>query len=327
MKAPLSLIFLAIASLHNSALADPLNKGVNDVRIASGDGLAGYQDIISGKRPAEIDISAKLYLPGTCADQKYPAVIIQHGSGKPNRPFYKDTAQALNGKGIVALVPDSFSARGISSTGKDQSQLSKATRVYDTFAAFRYLQSLGCVDAKRVGITGYSFGGIVSIDSVEKALAEKLGNGYVYKASLPVYPSCQTIFETTKPTNTKVHILVGERDDYTPASYCLDAVKAKKTKGWDIDITIFENAHHGFNYRSKPKKFALWTFGGCGEVYIDDDGYEGSKRYKTSTRDGWKKYARTMAESCGKIGVTVGGSKELAQRTIDFTADFFSSKL
>ena len=327
MKTLSVLIFIATALSCSLASAETLKEGVNNVIIRSGDGLVGYQDIIAGKTPTEIDITAKLYLPNKCEGKKYPAVIIQHGSGSPNYEFYKNTALALNRRGIVALVPNSFSARGISSTGKDQSQLSKATRIYDSFSAFRYLQSLSCVDAKRVGITGYSFGGIISIDSVETALAEKLGNGHVYKATLPVYPSCQATFITTDPTNTHVHILAGEKDDYTPASYCVDFAKVKKTNGWNIDITILENAHHGFNNAGKPQRLESWTFGGCGKLYIDDDGYEFSKKYKVSTRDGWKKYARTMAKSCGKKGVTVGGSKELAQKTIAFTVDFFSSNL
>jgi len=327
LKRIIFLLFIANAFLCGSAFAKTLKQGVNNVKIMSGDGLAGYQDIIIGKRPTKIQISAKLYLPEKCEGKKFPAVIIQHGSGDPTAAFYEDTAQALNEKGIVALVPNSFSARNISSTGKDQSQLSKATRIYDTFSAFGYLQGLDCVDATRVGITGYSFGGIVSLDSVEKVLAEKLGNGYTYKASLPVYPSCQANFTNTKPTNTKVHILVGEKDDYTPASYCVEAVEVKKAKGWDIDITVFKNAHHGFNSVSRPKKFKSWSFGGCGTIYIDDDGYEGSKKYKVSTRDGWKKYVRTMAKSCAKKGVTVGGSEALAKKTIGFTVDFFNRNL
>ena len=154
MKKITVLIFIANVFFCGLAFAETLKQGVNNVKIISGDGLAGYQDIISGKRPTKIQISAKLYLPEKCEGKKFPAVIIQHGSGDPTAAFYEDTAQALNEKGIVALVPNSFSARNMSSTGKHQSQLSKATRIYDTFSAFGYLQGLDCVDATPAGITG-----------------------------------------------------------------------------------------------------------------------------------------------------------------------------
>ena len=311
-----------------TSYSETLTKGINSVSILSGDKLQGYQDIISGKKPKKITIDGKLYLPNKCIKEKLPAVIIQHGSGSPKAPFYADTAKALNSKGIIALVPDSFAKRGISATGKNQGQLSKATRLYDTFSAFRFLRTLDCVDPNRVGVTGYSFGGIISIDSAETKLASKLGDGYIYKASLPVYPSCQNTFKNTESTKTKVHILAASLDDYTPASYCVDSVKLKKTKGWDINITVLDGAHHGFNNSFPPKKMPKsWTFGDCGNILTDDDGFEFSPKYNVSAKDGWKKYIRTMAKSCGRKGVTVGGSPDFVKKTIDFTVNFFTESL
>ena len=318
---------LSILIITNSSFSKNFKKGMNNVVISSGDNLQGYQDIISNKIPKEIKIDGKLYLSDDCKSKKSPAVIIQHGSGSPKSEFYSATAQALNSSGIIALVPDSFKKRGISSTGKNQGQLSKATRLYDTFSAFKFLRNLKCVDPNRVGLTGYSFGGIISIDSVESKLASKLGDGYVYKATLPVYPSCQNNFKNTNPTKTKVHILAAGLDNYTPSSYCTESVNVKKTKGWDIDITIFNDAHHGFNSKSNPKKYNSWTFGDCGEIFTDDEGYEFSPKYNVSTKNGWKKYVKTLAKNCGRKGVTVGGSPELAKKTIEFTVNFFANNL
>ena len=322
------LSLLLVTNLQSVSFSKNLTKGSNNVSILSGDKLQGYQDIISNKEPTKITIDGKLYLPDNCKNEKFPAVIIQHGSGSPKAPFYADTAKALNSKGIIALVPDSFAKRGISATGKNQGQLSKATRLYDTFSAFRFLRTLNCVDPNRVGVTGYSFGGIISIDSAETKLSSKLGDGYIYKASLPVYPSCQNTFKNTESTKTKVHILAASLDDYTPASYCIDSVKFKKTKGWDISITVLDGAHHGFNNSFPPKKMPnSWTFGDCGNILTDDDGFEFSPKYNVSAKDGWKKYIRTMAKSCGRKGVTVGGSADFEKKTIDFTVNFFTKNL
>ena len=333
---PVVIGFLGVASFSivgcqttkNASQPDTLETGENRVEIESGNNLNGYHDIISGKKPENQIITGKLYIPKMCGTEKMPAVIIQHGSGHPNKPWYKKLSMALNKIGIIALVPDSLSPRGFSSTSRDQSVLSKATRLFDTFSTFRYLQSIRCVDVKRIGITGYSFGGIIAQDSVEKKLAEKLGNGHVYKASLPVYPSCQSNFKNSIPTKTKVHILVGGADDYTPAKYCIESVKTKKAKGWDIEITVLDGAHHGFNNEWAPKRFPnAWTFSGCGTVLIDDDGYELSNKYNASTRNGWSKAIRTLAQKCGKKGVTMGGSKKTAKRTLDFTVQFFRNNL
>ena len=322
------ILTISVSTAASTKEPDKLIIGENHIEIKSGNNLDGYHDIILGKKLESQIITGKLYIPKMCGKEKIPAVIIQHGSGNPNKPWYKKLSMALNKIGIIALVPDSLSPRGLSATTRDQSKLSKATRLFDTFSAFRYLQSLRCVDAKRIGITGYSFGGIIAQDSVEKKLAEKLGNGHAYKASLPVYPSCQSNFENSMPTKTTVHILAGGADDYTPVKYCIESVKIKKSKGWDINITVLDGAHHGFNNEWAPKRFPkAWTFGGCGFFTIDDDGYELSNKHKTSTRNGWGKYVRTMAQKCGKKGVTMGGSKETAKKTLNFTIQFFKNNL
>lgn len=302
--------------------------GSEGIRVASGDGISGYNDIFAGKEPRPIEITARLYTPAECVDGKLPAVIIQHGSGSPNVDWYRRLPKALNENGVVAIVPDSFSARGIGGTGTDQTRLSKANRIYDTFAVFRYLQTHPCVDPDRIGLTGYSFGGIVAIDSVESALADRLGGGHVYKATLPVYPSCQATFKETSPTKTKVHMLLGAADNYTPASYCLDSIEKRRSKGWNISATVYEGAHHGFNLEISERRLPNhWTFGSCGSLFIDENGYEVSPEYGTSTELGWDAYVRTLAERCGRRGVTFGGSPSLSEKTLDFTVSYFKENL
>ena len=305
-----------------------LEEGHNDVFIVTKSGLEGYHDILSNRDAKSIYLGADLYLSRKCnATRKYPAVIIQHGSGSPNSDWYPRLAKALAANNIIALVPDSHTARGILGTSTDQSQLSKAARLYDTFAAFRLLQELPCVDADRVGLTGYSFGGTISIDSVETVLASKLGNGYSYKATLPVYPDCQSSFENTKPTNTKVHMLLGGADDYTPASYCLDRMPRMQSAGWDVTTTVYEGAHHGFISSNLPRKFDGWTFKGCGVGVITDEGYEKSDTYGVSTKDGWASVVETLVKECATNGITYGGNRELSNTVMSYTLDYFKSNL
>ena len=306
--------------IKNVDIKKKYQKGINKVKFISGDKLQSYNDIVINKKPSKIKLDGKLYLPSKCLNKKMPAVIIQHGSGSSKHPFYSQIAKALNAKGIVAFVPDLYSARGIkTSTGSNQGLLSKATRLYDSFAAFRFLRGLKCIDPNKVGITGYSFGGIIALNSVENILASKLGDGFAYKASLPVYPSCQAVFENTNPTKTKVHILAGSLDDFTPASYCIDMVKSKKFNKWDINITVLDGAHHGFNLIGGTKRIKKsWTFKACGKILIDNEGYELSNKFNISTKYGWKKYVKTLVKKCGKQGVTVGGEVKFLKKTIAF---------
>ena len=70
----------------STGLSQNLKKGKNEVFIATGDGLDGYENILAKKPVKPRNISAKLYLPSTCNKKKFPAVIIQHGLGGPTTP-------------------------------------------------------------------------------------------------------------------------------------------------------------------------------------------------------------------------------------------------
>ena len=97
----------------STGLSQNLKKGKNEVFIATGDGLDGYEYILEKKLVTPRNISAKLYLPSTCNKKKFPAVIIQHGLGGPKTPWFSRLAQNLNNNGFIAIVPDLLSSRGI----------------------------------------------------------------------------------------------------------------------------------------------------------------------------------------------------------------------
>ena len=319
-------LIISLILIGSVGFSQNLTKGKNEVNIPTGDGLDGYEGILANKSLKKRNISGQLYLPGACKNKKFPAVIIQHGLGGSNTQWYPKLAQYLNKNGIAALVPDSLSSRGL---GFRRSMLlSKANRLYDTFASFRYLQKVKCIDSKRVGITGYSLGGTIAIDVVESKLAKKLGNGNVFKASLPVYPSCHANFIKTRPTNTVVHILAAGADDWTPASQCIETVKKKRAKNWNIRITVLKGAHHGFNNDFPPtKKTDRWHFKECGYNVIDEKGVETNKKYGMSTSMGWKNMMMAGVKKCGRRGVTIGGTPQLVNKTLKFTANFFNENL
>ncbi len=87
--------------------------------------------------------------------------------------------------------------------------------------------------------------------------------------------------------------------------------------------------HHGFINAGGPKRNPeSWTFGGCGWSTFDDDGHISVDKYGISSRDGgWSKTIKTLVQQCGKKGVTSGGTKETAKKTLDFTVQFFQNNL
>lgn len=91
-----------------------------------------------------------------------------------------------------------------------------SARVNDAYGALEFLTTLGFVDSRRVALMGFSAGGIAVLQAVQLGAAEALMK-QKFQAAIAYYPSCSvTSGEMAVPTL----ILVGERDDWTPAAAC-----------------------------------------------------------------------------------------------------------
>ena len=327
-------VLAACAAREPTDLSAVTSSGA--ITYESADGIDWYADIFAGKAFQPRQLTSRLYLPAVCegGSGRVPAVIIQHGSGAPRHTWYSQLANRLTQLGIAALVADSFSGRGITGTSRDQTKLSLANRVYDAFAAFRALQEIPCIDPDRIGITGYSFGGWVSREVVETALASRLGGGRVFKASVPVYPGgCRARWERSRPTNTRVHFLLAGLDDYTPAKDCLEhQLPYLREAGWDVHHTVYPDAHHAFTADRFYGRTDSMTFKDCGKTRITDsgthvgEGADGSHPVNLSETS-WSESIRTVASRCGRRGVTVGRSEPARSQAMEFTVRFFADNL
>ena len=69
-----------------------------------------------------------------------------------------------------------------------------------------------------------------------------------------------------------IHILIGDKDDWTPALACEELVDSLNDKKENINITIYENSYHGFD-SDRPYTFVEhgYSFTEC-RFTIRDDG-------------------------------------------------------
>jgi dienelactone hydrolase len=106
-------------------------------------------------------------------------VLIVHGSaGIDSRgDFYE---AALNEAGIATLQIDMWQARGYNAPGQ------RPAAIYltypDAFSALRFLSQQPNIDASRIGVLGFSWGGLVSMGAAERLYSSTYGNGLTFKA-------------------------------------------------------------------------------------------------------------------------------------------------
>ncbi|MDB5813698.1 MAG: hypothetical protein JWN23_815 [Rhodocyclales bacterium] len=207
----------------------------------------------------------------------FPAVVIVHdcsglgprSSGAPMR-----WATELVAQGYVVMIPDSFTPRGFPDgvctvAGSESSAASGYVGAGDAYAALKFLRALPYVDGKHVAVMGGSHGGWTTLASMthigrdNEALQRAKREGFA--AAIALYPGCASPYGTwaTKRENgmlgqvvaysgiykplAPVLVLIGEKDDWTPAEPCRHLVETSRAAGYDINIVVYPGANHSFD--------------------------------------------------------------------------------
>ena len=225
-----------------------------------------------------LTIKGKLSVPGAGAhaqgdagrhgNRKLPAVLILHGSaGIDARGDFYETA--LNKAGIATLQIDMWQARGYSAPGQ------RPAAIYltypDAFSALAFLSQQPNIDAARIGVLGFSWGGLVSMGAAERLYAGTYGKGLTFKAHVAHYPVCyawndaalfaklgvtpaQFGVQWIDLTGAPVLIEVGTEDDYDNGSGPCNALAASvnPTNGGVVSVNAYPGATHGWDRLMVP---------------------------------------------------------------------------
>ena len=213
--------------------------------------------------PAQkLSVGGQLRMPAN-DDEEIPAVVILHGSsGVDSRGSLY--ARALNDAGVATLEIDMWGARDIAGAG--QRPLLPTFTLPDAFGALAYLASIPGVDAQRIGVLGFSWGGVMSLLAAEQSYASPLGNGLQFAAHVAHYPVCwgynnvpSIIFKEL--TGAPVLIQVGSLDDYDEGGAPCENLAASFP---EVSAKVYPNAHHAWD-RLQPSLIVQDPFSHLGE--------------------------------------------------------------
>lgn len=226
-------------------------------------------------------VGSSLQLPATLlkpeGEGPFPAMVVMHdcsglgprSSGSPLR-----WAATLVDQGYVVLIPDSFTPRGFPDgvctiPGVQTRAANGYVRAADAHGALAALRALAFVDGRRVGVMGGSHGGwatlaanaVIAADDDKLAEAKREG----FRAAIALYPGCAASYGSWSTRREKgsfgpvidysgtyqpiapLLILIGERDDWTPAEPCRRLAETSRAAGYPVDIKVYPGAHHSFD--------------------------------------------------------------------------------
>ncbi len=210
-----------------------------------------FRQILTREAPTgTITIRAILGFPDAARD-RYPAIIIVHGLGGYRDDNEGYVAAELRKSGFATLTYDSFAARGTTGAAMQGSPAYLPAGVVDAYAALRRLANEPRIDAERIAILGFSYGGemahLTAFERLRSALHPGSGR---FAAHVAFYPggSLGAIAERGAYTGAPLLMLLGGKDDNLPVAKVENYLAYAKAEGnpAPIETVIYPDAYHAW---------------------------------------------------------------------------------
>ncbi len=223
-------------------------------------------------------ISAFIWMPPNLKrDGKAAGIVLPHGGPSEQQfDYFSATAAALSSRGYVVIAPNFRGSTGYGTAFKmaDRYDLGGGDLI-DTNYAAKFLVSTGYVDEKRIGITGGSYGGFmtlmalgrtpdvyaagvagygivnwftmytdqdISVQQYQRALiGDPIKHRDVYIASSPL-----TYLDKVK---SPLLVLQGDNDPQVPRTEAVQVIKILKDRNQVVEGKFYPDEGHGFDKR------------------------------------------------------------------------------
>ncbi|HET8877478.1 MAG TPA: dienelactone hydrolase family protein [Casimicrobiaceae bacterium] len=209
---------------------------------------------------ATVLLHAMLLLPAGPARGARPAIVALHGCGGmySTREGHEHElaerlalrADPLLRDGYAVLFVDSFRSRGLAQicTIRHADRTVKvAQRRLDALGALAYLAHRGDVAGERVALLGWSHGGSVALQAIEKQ--NRAAGAAFFRGAVAFYPGCASALAlgSRYRPGAPTRVYIGELDDWTPAATCVELGKAMAARNEDLRVATYPDSYHGFD--------------------------------------------------------------------------------
>jgi|TARA_B110000908_G_scaffold20058_1_gene22638 dienelactone hydrolase len=256
-------------------------------------------------------------------DKKYPLIIGVAGS-LGWRKHHLEYMEMYQQNGFATFELNSFKSRDITSTVGSQDEVTIAAIILDAYRALEKLAEHPNIDKEKVSITGWSLGGGVSLFSGWMPVKNAITTSVSFASHLAFYPPCFINPENLAFTQAPIHILIGEKDNWTPAAPCSNLIKKLDGKA-NIALTTYLESHHSFDSETP--------------VTRNEKGYSFKDCLFTLTEDGdvLMNYLQLPMSSpllqklgfmfCVEQGVDIGGNPAARKKAFAFAKEFMHTTL
>ena len=285
-----------------------------------------FNDIITDlDKQEKQEVFGELVIPLDSIDneKKYPLIIGVAGSLGWGEHHYK-YLEMYQEMGIATFELNSFKSRSITSTVGTQNEITMAAMILDAYKAFEVLAEHPKIDKDKVSITGWSLGGGVTLFSAWLPLKEAINKELSFASHLAFYPPCFINPDNTEFSQSPIHILIGELDNWTPSAPCTDLVNKLNSKT-NISLTIYKDSYHSFD-RDAPviRNENAYNFSEC-VFRLDEKGNVLMNYLNIPMSNPFlQKIGFIM---CVSKGVDFGGNPQAREKSFTFSKEFMKETL
>lgn len=204
-----------------------------------------FPSVAVGGSAAGPEITGWMYRPP--GQGPFPGIVLAHTcSGVSSHTA--TWGKLLASWGYVVVAPDSLEPRGEKTVCGRGSAVSGDQRVADIAGALDFLNAQPFVRRNRLGLIGHSHGGWTAVRAVQGSY-DLAARGL--RAAVAYYPSCSQRFD--RNVAIPLLILIGDRDDWTPAADCRRLEAAGFARPGLVEAVYYPNARHSFDNTARDR--------------------------------------------------------------------------
>ncbi len=270
------------------------------------------------------------------ADAPVPAMIIMHGSGgiKKGREFTYAALFAKNG--IASFVLDYYGPRGVTNETPYVMKTMATTEVdimADAYAALKVLGTHPAIDSSRIGITGYSYGGMGTRYVLDKRLKAIMApNVPPFALHMDIYGPCHQNTGRWNTTGAPYLAIYGDSDNSVDPVKCAEVQDKLREGGSVVEAHIIQGAGHAWENASPLSEFGGAYVTGCdfswdaetGEFLVNGKSgkFQSDQDMTREQRAAVRAGLGELAGGCIGQGYTVGNNPVADKKSKTLQLDF-----
>jgi|GEM_PF-445267 len=256
-------------------------------------------------------------------DAPVPAMIIVHGSGGIAEGREFTYAKLFAENGIASFVLDYYEPRGVTEQTPYVMKTMATTEVdimSDIYSALNVLGTHPAIDASRIGVTGYSYGGMGTRYVLDKRLKAIMALDVPPLAlHMDIYGPCHQNTGSWITTGAPYLAIYGDQDNSVDPSACALVQEKLRAGGSAVKAHVIKGAGHAWENARPQGEFGGAYIRGCefsydkktGAFLVDGKaGFTPSPEMNRAQRAAVRAGLGELAGGCVGQGYTVGSNPE-----------------